>query len=178
MSSDSARRPGASGGGVDGPSPPDAPPASDRDRFLARAVEAFRYAAAGLEPLNLPHETTTPLTFAPGHAPARGVPPSPETLGVIFGTLIRLYAFKNPLYGSSWCKRGTVSTFENVARKYDRMENLVVEQHQDPGMDDMMDLTNYSGMQTAYQAEHRPEAYHAWRRRVAEELAALGAPGF
>lgn len=106
------------------------------------------------------------------------VPPDPETLGAVLGTLLRIYAFKNPLYGNSWCKRGEISAFENVSRKYDRIFTAVVDRRVSPGIDDLMDLPTYAMAQAAYHLERRLGQYRDWERRMQDELDAQGAPGF
>ena len=48
-----------------------------------------------------------------------------ENLKEIFPKIIQLQDDKGQLYGRSWCKYGEVSAFFNLARKYDRLENIM-----------------------------------------------------
>ena len=48
-----------------------------------------------------------------------------KNLKEIIPSIIQLQDDKSKLYGRSWCKYGEVSAFFNLARKYDRLENIM-----------------------------------------------------
>lgn len=52
--------------------------------------------------------------------------PTPPTIEEIFDCLIKLHRKKSRTYGDSWIKRGELGAFMNIARKFDRAENIVL----------------------------------------------------
>jgi len=98
-----------------------------------------------------------------------GTPPTYQRIGETLGTLAQIYAVKNPLYGSAWCKRGEHEIFHNVARKFDRMDEHITYKKKSPDLlrpDDVADLGNYGAMQLAYYLHHRVDQFRTWIRKL------------
>lgn len=73
---------------------------------------------------------------------------------------------KDKVYGGSWQKYGEKSSvFPNVARKFDRVANIMVNDI-DPGdepiVDTVADLATYSLLWLTYIMEHRPDDWEKW----------------
>ena len=88
----------------------------------------------------------------------------------ITNDLRNVHRIKSASYGDSWQKRGElVSVFGNLARKFDRLENLArdskvwqdaIEGHtNEPIEDTVMDLAVYALLWCVYIKENRPEKY-------------------
>lgn len=88
--------------------------------------------------------------------------------------ILKLQNRKEGKYGRSWCKHGEIGAFENVTRKYDRIENIMLEVMQqgldlldtedleDPTetfLDTIIDLGVYSLMWAGLIREKRPNKF-------------------
>jgi len=86
-----------------------------------------------------------------------------ENLSRISKALIELCVVKDKIYGSSYCKRGEkYGIFPNVARKFDRLENLVTSEI--PAGDEakattIADLMMYCALWLNYLRENKPEEF-------------------
>ena len=103
-----------------------------------------------------------------------------ENLLEIIPALLRLQNDKGHQYGRSYCKMGDTSIYFNVARKYDRIENIIrraldngVEKTLHGGdsstatetfLDTVSDLAVYSLMWAGYIRETHPDE---WKRFLA-----------
>lgn len=65
----------------------------------------------------------------------------------VFVVLSQLQYSKEGTYGRSWCKRGEMDVFFNLARKFDRLENMMLNEAKDevgePLIDTVGDEANY-----------------------------------
>lgn len=101
----------------------------------------------------------------------------PDNLSIlkVLPSVLTLQNQKESQYGSSWKKYQDTSAFFNLARKYDRIENImknVMKNGLDsmfsddnciPGetiLDTLVDLGNYSLLWTAYIAERYPDVWN------------------
>lgn len=84
----------------------------------------------------------------------------------VFVALAKLQYDKELGYGSSWCKRGELDVFFNTARKFDRIENIMLGKGKDavgePKIDTVGDLANYSYLWMTYLLRHAPEDFVKW----------------
>lgn len=82
------------------------------------------------------------------------------TFACVFGIIITYTFWKGRSYGESWCKHGEkCSIFSNVARKFDRIENIIV--HDAPEGSEtrsttIADLLVYSSLWLTWLSEHEP----------------------
>lgn len=91
-----------------------------------------------------------------------------------------LQCYKGQTYGDSWCKHGeAISIFGNVARKYDRIENIItdhIENAKDlpaPNSEESLsetiaDLGVYCILWMTWIKENRPEEYKHWMCKIKE----------
>lgn len=89
----------------------------------------------------------------------------------------QLVRSKSEGYGYSWRKRGDVTAFNNLARKFDRIENLMMSVSGDaspgliaardgePFIDTLVDMAAYSLMWLSKLSLEHPERYEEWKRK-------------
>jgi len=80
--------------------------------------------------------------------------------------LAELQDKKDKVYGGSWQKYGEKSSiFPNLARKFDRLENIIVNEA-DAGdesmVDTIADLATYALLWMTYIMHNQPEKYEEW----------------
>lgn len=84
----------------------------------------------------------------------------------VFVALSSLQYDKELGYGSSWCKRGELDVFFNTARKFDRIENIMLGKGKDavgePKIDTVGDLANYSYLWMTYLLRHNSKDFVKW----------------
>lgn len=93
-------------------------------------------------------------------------PRTTKNLQLAAEALAKLQEMKDKSYGGSWQKYGEKSSvFPNVARKFDRIANIMVNDV-DPGdepiVDTVADLATYSLLWLTYIMEHRPQQWIEW----------------
>ncbi len=93
-----------------------------------------------------------------------------KKLSEIVSYLMKLQAAKGQNYGGSWQKYGeAISVFGNVARKFHRLENLVL--HGKKGspdetkIDTIADLAVYSLLWLAYSSIQERASFDEWLKR-------------
>ncbi|GLI90895.1 hypothetical protein ACSHUI_00050 [Bacillus subtilis] len=81
--------------------------------------------------------------------------------------LANLQYRKEGTYGNSWERRKTHSIFANVARKFDRVETMVIDNKADEVgeslLDTVGDFTTYGGLWVTYLMRQNPEEYAKWQ---------------
>lgn len=89
-----------------------------------------------------------------------------------------LQSHKAKRYGDSWCKHGeAISVFGNTSRKYDRVQNIIVDYAErgvplpPPDSDESLaetvgDLGIYSILWMTYIKKNRPEEYRTWKAKI------------
>ena len=77
------------------------------------------------------------------------VAPAPATVLRAAAAVLKAYAQKNPGYADSWCRRGEPGIFHNIARKFDRLEHVVLGGGDVP-YDDALDLASYAVLHLAW----------------------------
>ena len=87
-------------------------------------------------------------------------------LTLAFICLSDLQYRKEGSYGRSWSKRGETDVFFNTARKFDRLENMVLYgSHDEVGegrIDTVGDLANYSLLWMTYFIRETPSEFKKW----------------
>lgn len=87
-------------------------------------------------------------------------------LAVVFPLLAELQYRKEGSYGRSWCKRGELDIFFNTARKFDRIENIMLKGAKDEvgesHADTVADLTNYGLLWMTYILREKPALFFDW----------------
>lgn len=73
----------------------------------------------------------------------QGLLPDGKTILEILPTLLILQQNKELFYGDSWRKRGHLSAFMNLARKFDRMECMFSEAVNNSGVDELFDENQF-----------------------------------
>lgn len=85
---------------------------------------------------------------------------------VAFVVLSKLQYSKEGTYGRSWCKRGQQDVFFNLARKFDRLENIILNNAQDEvgesTVDTVGDLANYGMLWMTYYMRNDYSAFAEW----------------
>jgi hypothetical protein len=80
--------------------------------------------------------------------------------------LLNLQYKKEGTYGRSWCKRGELDTFFNTARKFDRIENMMLNGAKDEvgegKVDTVGDMASYGLLWLTYILRLHPEAFMEW----------------
>jgi hypothetical protein len=84
-------------------------------------------------------------------------PPKPEVVLLAARIALSSYLSKNPTYNDSWCRAGARGALDNVARKFDRLDKMVLKTPGEGRIDDGVDLGAYSIMHLAHLLENRPE---------------------
>lgn len=96
------------------------------------------------------------------------------TLACIFGMVVTYVFWKGRVYGDSWKKYGEqCSIFSNVARKFDRLENIVVKgaaEGAEAKSTTIVDMLVYSTLWMTWLAEHDPINVHNFVRFAIGEL--------
>lgn len=84
----------------------------------------------------------------------------------VFPILASLQYRKEGTYGRSWCKRGELDVFFNTARKFDRIENIMINGARDEvgesTIDTVGDLTNYGLLWMTLYCRKSPQAFLSW----------------
>lgn len=85
---------------------------------------------------------------------------------------------KNVHYNNSWSKRGLLSMFMNVERKWERVDHQLFNDIGDAGseafIDTLGDLAVYATKMFAWYAARSPVAYARWLESVRKEAEAVG----
>ena len=85
---------------------------------------------------------------------------------VAFVVLSKLQYSKEGTYGRSWCKRGQQDVFFNLARKFDRLENIILNNAQDEvgesTVDTVGDEANYGMLWMTYYMRNDYSAFADW----------------
>lgn len=101
-----------------------------------------------------------------------------EAFQEVVGLLDRMQRYKGKRYGSSWCKHGeAISIFGNVSRKFDRIENIVVDAVNNdapipaPDSEESLaetigDLATYCVLWLVWVRQNRPDEFNSWRKRI------------
>jgi hypothetical protein len=80
--------------------------------------------------------------------------------------LLNLQYKKEGAYGRSWCKRGELDTFFNTARKFDRIENMMLKGAKDEvgegKVDTVGDMASYGLLWLTYILREHPESFVDW----------------
>lgn len=105
-----------------------------------------------------------PTLDALGGAPVRY---DNAMLHLVTGQVLQMHHAKEGTYGNSWCRRGELGIFFNIARKFDRLENMVVHDRADEvgesRIDTIADLATYSLLWLTLIMREHPEAYRTWQ---------------
>lgn len=84
----------------------------------------------------------------------------------VFMVLSNVQYKKEGTYGNSWEKRGELEVFFNVARKFDRLENIMLKGATDEvgesHADTVADLANYGLLWMTYILREKPELFFNW----------------
>jgi hypothetical protein len=94
-----------------------------------------------------------------------------------YGTMIQYQ--KSATYKDSWIKRGWGGAFHNIGRKFDRIETFFKDTkrllkfeeetkpslHEEPVLDTIIDLMNYSGLASQRIMITKPEIFDHWLER-------------
>lgn len=84
----------------------------------------------------------------------------------VFVVLSQLQYSKEGTYGRSWCKRGDLDVFFNLARKFDRLENMVLNESKDevgePLIDTVGDEANYGLLWMTLFLRKHPKVFLEW----------------
>ena len=88
---------------------------------------------------------------------------------ITFPYLAKIQYKKEATYGSSWCKRGEMDVFFNLARKFDRLENMMLKGAKDEvgedKIDTVADLTNYGLLWMTYLLRNNSKAFQDWTNK-------------
>lgn len=80
--------------------------------------------------------------------------------------LLKLQYHKEGAYGDSWAKRGELEVFFNISRKFDRLENIMLngalDEVDESYVDTVADLANYGLLWLTFIAREKPELFIAW----------------
>ncbi len=86
----------------------------------------------------------------------------------VFPFLAEIQYKKEGSYGRSWCKRGELDVFFNTARKFDRIENIMLNGAKDEvgesTIDTVGDMANYGQLWMTYYLRNHKEAFFAWAK--------------
>jgi hypothetical protein len=73
---------------------------------------------------------------------------------------------KEGAYGRSWCKRGELDTFFNTARKFDRIENMMLNGAKDEvgegKVDTVGDMASYGLLWMTFILREHPNEFFSW----------------
>jgi hypothetical protein len=96
---------------------------------------------------------------------------------VVASMMNTLQTAKNVHYDNSWSKRGMLSMFMNVERKYERLDTQIFSELGDAGsetfMDTLGDFAVYAVKMFAWYAARNPQAYLRWMLEVQKEREAV-----
>ena len=85
---------------------------------------------------------------------------------VVFVYLSEIQYKKEGTYGRSFCKRGEMDIFFNMARKFDRLENMMLHDKKDEvgegKTDTVGDEANYGMLWMTYILREKPELFKNW----------------
>jgi hypothetical protein len=86
----------------------------------------------------------------------------------VFPFLAEIQYKKEQGYGRSWCKRGEMDIFFNTARKFDRIENIVLGTGQDQvgeaTIDTVGDMANYTMLWMTYYLRVNTDVFLSWAK--------------
>jgi hypothetical protein len=86
----------------------------------------------------------------------------------VFPFLAEIQYTKEGGYGRSWCKRGEMDVFFNTARKFDRIENIMLNNGKDEvgeaTIDTVGDMANYGMLWMTYYLRVNTEAFITWAK--------------
>ncbi|MNW28080.1 hypothetical protein D3C74_48920 [compost metagenome] len=84
--------------------------------------------------------------------------------------ILHLQYKKEGAYGRSWCKRGEMDTFFNTARKFDRIENMMLNGAKDEvgegKVDTVGDMASYGLLWMTLLARIEPDDFISWFNNV------------
>jgi len=84
----------------------------------------------------------------------------------VFVYLSEIQYKKEGTYGRSFCKRGEMDIFFNMARKFDRLENMMLHDKKDEvgegKTDTVGDEANYGMLWMTYILREKPELFKNW----------------
>lgn len=104
------------------------------------------------------YAATEPLTGAPRRDNA--------LLHATLAPLLSLQYSKEGTYGDSWAKRGELGIFFNIGRKFDRLENIILNGARDEvgesEIDTIADMANYALLWLTHIMREHPDRYNAW----------------
>lgn len=87
-------------------------------------------------------------------------------LHVAIAPLLKLQYHKEGAYGDSWAKRGELEVFFNISRKFDRLENIMLngalDEVDESYVDTVADLANYGLLWLTFIAREKPELFTNW----------------
>jgi hypothetical protein len=86
----------------------------------------------------------------------------------VFPFLAEIQYTKEGGYGRSWCKRGEMDVFFNTARKFDRIENIMLNGGKDEvgeaTIDTVGDMTNYGFLWMTYYLREHTTIFLEWAK--------------
>lgn len=88
----------------------------------------------------------------------------------VFVFMAKIQYAKEGTYGNSWEKRKEVGVFMNMARKFDRLENMIIDGKQDEvgesKVDTVADEGVYSVLWLTYILRESPEEFKQWMASI------------
>lgn len=102
-----------------------------------------------------------------------------ECLAILFEYGLMIQRQKSSTYRDSWIKRGWGGAFHNIGRKFDRIETFFKDTkrllkfeeetepslHEEPVLDTIIDLMNYSGLASQRIMMTKPKIFNDWLKR-------------
>lgn len=140
-----------------------------RDRALARHIERIEFVQEAhpsfMEGLQGAFDRITATDLA-----ADVVTETNQGFAIVCGLLARIEAVKGKHYAASWEKRGESGVFANVARKFDRLDNLLGHEEGDDGGENVTqtlgDLAVYSLKWLCRRAMTHPLEFEKWIKEI------------
>lgn len=88
----------------------------------------------------------------------------------VFVFMAKIQYAKEGTYGNSWEKRKEVGVFMNMARKFDRLENMIIDGAKDEvgesKVDTVADEGNYATLWMTYILRENPEEFNKWMTSI------------
>jgi hypothetical protein len=141
---------------------------TDEIAKLSEEVEKKLYSIFGENPIDgqLLEEVAVIHSFLEQSGKHEEIREDNLLLTVAFVVLSKLQYSKEGTYGRSWCKRGQTDTFFNLARKFDRLENIVINGAKDEvgesTVDTVGDLANYGLLWVTLFMRKDFDAFNQW----------------